>query len=108
VLAKWRISEQQAYNKQYGSQHDGTCSVLCLNAVYLNVFDLLGTPSVGRVNSRVVKESGLVCVSYGKDNDDKVFVRKQIEAGVDAVIVDSVLAIRNELTNGVQNGVDRI
>jgi glycerophosphoryl diester phosphodiesterase len=54
---------------------------------------------------RVVKESGLVCVSYGKDNDDKVFVRKQIEAGVDAVIVDSVLAIRNELTSGgMQNG----
>jgi Glycerophosphoryl diester phosphodiesterase family len=51
-------------------------------------------------NVRVVKESGLVCVSYGKDNDDKVFVRKQIEAGVDAVIVDSVLAIRNELTSG--------
>lgn len=49
---------------------------------------------------RVVKESGLVCVSYGEDNDDKVFVRKQIEAGVDAVIVDSVLAIRNELTSG--------
>jgi glycerophosphodiester phosphodiesterase len=48
----------------------------------------------------------LVCVSYGKDNDDKVFVRKQIEAGVDAVIVDSVLAIRNELTNGViENGI---
>ena len=48
---------------------------------------------------KVVKESGLVCVSYGKDNDDKVFVRKQIDAGVDAVIVDSVLAIRNELTS---------
>jgi len=51
-------------------------------------------------DNRVVKESGLVCVSYGKENDDKVFVRKQIEAGVDAVIVDSVLAIRNELTSG--------
>lgn len=61
---------------------------------------------------KVVKESGLVCVSYGKDNDDKVFVRKQIEAGVDAVIVDSVLAIRNELTSGglptsSQNRVNR-
>ena len=77
--------------------------------MYLNVFDSLGTPSVCRVNGSVVKESGLVCVSYGKDNDDKVFVRKQIEAGVDAVIVDSVLAIRNELTSGVQNGVkDRV
>jgi glycerophosphodiester phosphodiesterase len=48
----------------------------------------------------------LVCVSYGKENEDKVFVRKQIEAGVDAVIVDSVLAIRNELTSGgLQNGI---
>jgi glycerophosphoryl diester phosphodiesterase len=56
-------------------------------------------------NGRVVKESGLVCVSYGSDNNDKVFVRKQIDAGVDAVIVDSVLAIRNELTSGgLQNG----
>jgi len=53
----------------------------------------------------VVKESGLVCVSYGKDNNDKRFARKQIEAGLDAVIVDSVLAIRNELTSGaLQNG----
>lgn len=51
-------------------------------------------------DARVVKESGLVCVSYGKGNDDKAFVRKQIQAGVDAVIVDSVLAIRNELTDG--------
>jgi glycerophosphoryl diester phosphodiesterase len=58
---------------------------------------------------RVVKESGLVCVSYGKDNDDKVFVRKQIEAGVDAVIVDSVLAIRNELTSGgLQNEISKV
>ena len=103
---KWRISERQAYNKQYDSQRDGICSVSSLNVVYLNVFGSLSTSSVCRVNSRVVKESGLVCVSYGKDNDDKVFVRKQIEAGVDAVIVDSVLAIRNELTNGEQNGVE--
>ena len=36
---------------------------------------------------RVVKESGLVCVSYGIKNDDKEFVRRQIDAGVDAVIV---------------------
>ena len=65
-------------------------------------------PNFDAANPRVVKESGLVCVSYGKDNDDKDFVKKQIEAGVDAVIVDSVLAIRNELTksNGaLQNGI---
>lgn len=52
-----------------------------------------------------MKESGLACVTYGKENNDKVFARKQIEAGVDAVIVDSVLAIHNELTNGsLRNG----
>jgi len=55
----------------------------------------------------VVKESGLVCVSYGNENNDKVFARKQIEAGVDAVIVDSVLAIRNELTNS-PNGTGNV
>lgn len=69
------------------------CHVLALNT-FISVIILKFA------NARVVKESGLVCVSYGKDNDDKVFVRKQIEAGVDAVIVDSVLAIRNELTSG--------
>ena len=51
-------------------------------------------------NGRVVKESGLVCFSYGVENDDKDFVKKQIEAGVDAVIVDSVLAIGNSLRGG--------
>jgi glycerophosphodiester phosphodiesterase len=62
---------------------------------------------VGKTNfvNRAVKESGLVCVSYGNENEDKGFVRRQIEAGVDAVIVDSVLAIRNELTNGNGDGV---
>jgi glycerophosphodiester phosphodiesterase len=47
-----------------------------------------------------VKNSGLACITYGKENNDKSFARKQIEAGMDAVIVDSVLAIHNELTNG--------
>jgi glycerophosphodiester phosphodiesterase len=63
--------------------------------------------STGELIVRVVKESGLVCVSYGDENGDKVFVRKQIEAGVDAVIVDSVLAIRNELTNS-SNGTANV
>ena len=70
------------------------CSVFrCLRLVRYNslLFRL--------IYARVVKESGLVCVSYGDDNNDKGFVRNQIEAGVDAVIVDSVLAIRNELTS---------
>lgn len=40
---------------------------------------------------RVVKESGLVCVSYGILNNLPDHVNAQVAAGVDAVIVDSVL-----------------
>ncbi len=47
---------------------------------------------------RVVKESGLVCVSYGALNNDNKMVRRQVRQGIDAVIVDSVLAIRRGLT----------
>ncbi|KAI5298869.1 Glycerophosphocholine phosphodiesterase [Ascosphaera atra] len=47
---------------------------------------------------RVVKESGLVCVSYGVYNNDPEKVRLQVQEGIDAVIVDSVLAIRQGLT----------
>jgi glycerophosphodiester phosphodiesterase len=47
---------------------------------------------------RVVKETGLVCVSYGTLNNDPQHVNAQVKAGVDAVIVDSVLAIRKGLT----------
>jgi glycerophosphodiester phosphodiesterase len=69
---------------------------------------------------KVVKESGLVCVSYGTVNNDpdKVKVQfpmpntlltsiyeklnycyqLQVDEGIDAVIVDSVLAIRKGLT----------
>lgn len=47
---------------------------------------------------RVVKESGLVCVTYGIMNNDPKNVRVQMDQGVDAVIVDSVLAIRKGLT----------
>ncbi|KAL5362390.1 Glycerophosphoryl diester phosphodiesterase family-domain-containing protein [Aspergillus floccosus] len=47
---------------------------------------------------RVVKESGLVCVSYGTMNNDPVNVKRQVVEGIDAVIVDSVLAIRKGLT----------
>ncbi|ORY85666.1 Glycerophosphoryl diester phosphodiesterase family-domain-containing protein [Protomyces lactucae-debilis] len=48
---------------------------------------------------RVVKESGLVCVSYGTMNNNPQHVNAQVKAGVDAVIVDSVLAIRKGLTS---------
>jgi len=47
---------------------------------------------------RVVKESGLVCVSYGTLNNDPKNVQLQVKEGIDAVIVDSVLAIRKGLT----------
>ena len=66
---------------------------------------------------RVVKESGLVCVSYGVLDNDPVSVQVillllflnlwltnclapqlQVMEGIDAVIVDSVLAIRKGLT----------
>lgn len=46
---------------------------------------------------KVVKESGLVCVSYGTLNNQPDKVRLQKEQGIDAVIVDSVLQIRNGL-----------
>ncbi|KAI4255168.1 MAG: hypothetical protein L6R42_006873 [Xanthoria sp. 1 TBL-2021] len=47
---------------------------------------------------KVVKESGLVCVSYGTLNNDGEKVKLQVDEGIDAVIVDSVLAIRKGLT----------
>ncbi|KAL3472120.1 Glycerophosphoryl diester phosphodiesterase family-domain-containing protein [Aspergillus californicus] len=47
---------------------------------------------------RVVKESGLVCVSYGTLNNDPHKVKLQAAEGIDAVIADSVLAIRQGLT----------
>jgi Glycerophosphoryl diester phosphodiesterase family len=90
----------QVYNRLFVSQLDGICLVSFPNVVCLNVFDSLGSSFGFYTDDRVVKESGLVCVSYGLGNNDKAFVRRQIEAGVDAVIVDSVLAIRNELTSG--------
>ncbi|KAJ6113206.1 hypothetical protein N7512_008530 [Penicillium capsulatum] len=46
---------------------------------------------------RIVKESGLVCVSYGVLNNDGVNVDYQVAEGIDAVIVDSVLGITNGL-----------
>lgn len=51
---------------------------------------------------KVVKESGLVCVSYGTINNDPDKVQLQVKEGIDAVIVDSVLAIRKELTDSAK------
>ncbi|KAF2145536.1 uncharacterized protein K452DRAFT_121637 [Aplosporella prunicola CBS 121167] len=52
---------------------------------------------------KVVKESGLVCVSYGTLNNDPANVQLQVKEGIDAVIVDSVLAIRKGLTNAQED-----
>ncbi|KAF1840675.1 GDPD-domain-containing protein [Cucurbitaria berberidis CBS 394.84] len=46
---------------------------------------------------KVVKESGLVCVSYGTLNNDPINVMLQRNEGIDAVIVDSVLKVRQGL-----------
>jgi glycerophosphoryl diester phosphodiesterase/ankyrin repeat protein len=46
----------------------------------------------------VVKASGLACFTYGSVNNDPENAKLEIAAGVDAVIVDSVLAVRKELT----------
>ncbi|KAF2739906.1 GDPD-domain-containing protein [Polyplosphaeria fusca] len=51
---------------------------------------------------RVVKESGLVCVSYGSLNNEEDNVKLQVQEGIDAVIVDSVLKIRKGLTGSSQ------
>ena len=42
---------------------------------------------------KVIKESGLVCVSYGTMNNDSEKVNLQVREGIDAVIVDNVLRI---------------
>ncbi|UNI20271.1 Glycerophosphodiester phosphodiesterase [Purpureocillium takamizusanense] len=67
-------------------------------------WNLLGIVSAAEplINSprlvKVVKELGLVCVSYGVLNNDPAMVQRQVKEGIDAVIVDSVLAIRKGLT----------
>lgn len=63
---------------------------------------------------RVVKGVGLVCVSYGRENNELGLVRRQVREGVDVVIVDSVLVIRWGLLmqdgggegKGKKNGVE--
>ncbi|KAK6201251.1 Glycerophosphoryl diester phosphodiesterase family-domain-containing protein [Scheffersomyces amazonensis] len=47
--------------------------------------------------AQVVKSSGLVCVTYGSENNNPELAKVQMKAGVDAVIVDSVLAVREGL-----------
>ncbi|KAK0747691.1 Glycerophosphoryl diester phosphodiesterase family-domain-containing protein [Apiosordaria backusii] len=105
----------------------GTCPVGDIRASSLQEairfasrWNLLGIVSNAEpfVNSprlvRVVKGAGLVCVSYGRENNEPGLVRRQVREGVDAVIVDSVLAIRKGLltqdggsnTKGKNGGIE--
>lgn len=47
--------------------------------------------------AQVVKSCGLVCVTYGVENNSHELCKIQMKAGVDAVIADSVLAVREGL-----------
>lgn len=49
--------------------------------------------------AQVVKSSGLVCVTYGTLNNEPELAKIQMKAGVDAVIVDSVLGVREGIRN---------
>ncbi|GAO51643.1 GDPD-domain-containing protein [Saitoella complicata NRRL Y-17804] len=57
---------------------------------------------------KIVKAAGLVCVSYGVGNNEPANVKLQYKAGVDAVIVDSVLAVRKGLQHPVAEGEDTL
>ena len=58
-----------------------------------NALALIKTPRL----AQVVKSMGLVCVTYGTENNEPELAKIQMRAGVDAVIVDSVLAVREGL-----------
>ncbi|KAH3681650.1 hypothetical protein WICPIJ_007376 [Wickerhamomyces pijperi] len=45
----------------------------------------------------IVKQQGLVCFTYGSENNKPENSKLQMSSGVDAVIVDSVLAVRKGL-----------
>ncbi|PNS14692.1 Glycerophosphodiester phosphodiesterase GDE1 [Sphaceloma murrayae] len=51
---------------------------------------------------KVVRQSGLLCFSYGSLNNDPENVARQAAEGIDAVIVDNVLAVRKGLTASEQ------
>ncbi|KAK5134052.1 hypothetical protein LTR08_006942 [Meristemomyces frigidus] len=56
---------------------------------------------------QVVKNSGLVCMSYGTDNNDPHNSKLQAQEGIDAVIVDSVARVRKGLTESNEMSVLR-
>lgn len=53
--------------------------------------------------AQVIKSSGLVCVTYGVENNEPANANIEMDAGVDAVIVDNVLAVRKGLTKEALN-----
>lgn len=53
--------------------------------------------------AQIVKSSGLVCVTYGVENNSPEYAKIQMKAGVDAVIADSVLAVREGLRKDQEN-----
>lgn len=64
-----------------------------LLGIVSNALALIKTPRL----AQVVKSMGLVCVTYGTENNEPELAKIQMRAGVDAVIVDSVLAVREGL-----------
>lgn len=47
----------------------------------------------------VVKSTGLVCITYGVENNNPDIVQLQMNSGVDAIIVDNVSVIKKTLNN---------
>lgn len=47
----------------------------------------------------VIKESGLMCMTYGSLNNDPALAKMLTQAGVDAVIADHVPAVRRSLNS---------
>ncbi|CZT51227.1 related to glycerophosphocholine (GroPCho) phosphodiesterase [Rhynchosporium secalis] len=81
---------------------------------FANRWKLLGIVSAAEplCNSprlvKVVKESGLVCVSYGALNNDEDKVDQQVREGIDAVIVDNVLKIYKGMSKNAAKLTDEL
>lgn len=83
---------------------DYRCLSLKNGINFANKWNLLGLVTAAKPIvmaprlAQVVKSSGLVLFTYGVENNNPDNAKKELRAGVDAVIVDNVLAIRKELT----------
>ncbi|GBC00079.1 hypothetical protein RclHR1_03740003 [Rhizophagus clarus] len=82
---------------------DGRCNSLQMAIRFAKFANLLGivAKSVSIIEApilvKAVKETGLLLFTYGSMNNNVDNARLQRKAGVDAVIVDSVLAVRKGL-----------